>query len=160
MKHEALDKEDTPVSSSHFRSSTFIDFNDSSDEDVYLFVNSDINVSSSFLAPTSDVYPTEDVPSNLNYIQDQSFKTVIDCLKAMSIAPHLLNKLKSLDYNKIKIQFVSPLPITFNDKIIFEMPPICLPTGHYGQMQSMDHKYDGHAWCKVKTSNIKNNFSF
>jgi hypothetical protein len=78
----------------------------------------------------------------------------------MSIAPHLLNKLKSLDYNKIKIQYVSPLPITFNNKIIFEMPPICLPTGHYGQMQSMDHKYDGHAWCKVKTSNIKNNFGF
>jgi hypothetical protein len=30
------------------------------------------------------------------------------------------------------------------------------------QMQRMDRKYDGHAWCKVITTNIKNNcvFSF
>jgi hypothetical protein len=38
------------------------------------------------------------------------------------------------------------------------LSPSHLPTSHFGQMQGMDHKYDGHAWCKVKTSNIKNNF--
>ncbi len=27
-------------------------------------------------------------------------------------------------------------------------------------MQGMDRKYNGHAWCKVITSNIKNNFGF
>ncbi len=26
------------------------------------------------------------------------------------------------------------------------------------QMQGMDRKYDGHPWCKVITTNIKNNF--
>jgi hypothetical protein len=76
----------------------------------------------------------------------------------MSVTPHLSNKLKPLDYNKIKVQNVSFLPITFNNDIIFEFPPIRLPTGHFGQMQGMDRKYNGHAWCKVKTSNIKNNF--
>jgi hypothetical protein len=50
------------------------------------------------------------------------------------------------------------LPIAFNDDIIFELPPIHLPIGHSGQMQGMDRNYDGHVWCKVKTSNIKNNF--
>jgi hypothetical protein len=75
----------------------------------------------------------------------------------MFVAPHSSNELRSLDYNKIDIQYVSSLPITFNDDIIFELPPICLPTGHSKQMQGMDN-YDGHVWWKVKTSNIKNNF--
>jgi len=26
------------------------------------------------------------------------------------------------------------------------------------QMQGMDRKYDGHVWCRVITTNIKNNF--
>ncbi len=73
----------------------------------------------------------------------------------MSIVPHSSNKLRSLDYNKIKVQYVSFLPITFNDNIIFEQPPIYLPTNHFGQMQSIDRKYDGHVWCKVKTSNYR-----
>jgi hypothetical protein len=76
----------------------------------------------------------------------------------MSIAPHLSNKLSSLNYNKIKVQYVSFLPIIFNDDIIFELLPIHLPIGHSGQMQGMDCKYDGHVWCKVKTSNIKKKF--
>jgi len=82
----------------------------------------------------------------------------MDYLKAMYIAPHLSNKLKSLDYNKIKVQYVSFLPNTFNDDIIFELLPIHFPIGDYGQMQGMDHKYNGHVWCKVKISNIKNSF--
>ncbi len=28
------------------------------------------------------------------------------------------------------------------------------------QMQGMDKKYDGHAWCMVITINIKNSFGF
>lgn len=48
--------------------------------------------------------------------------------------------------------------ITFNNDIIFELPPIRFPISHSKQMQGMDCKYDGHVWCKVKTSNIKNNF--
>jgi hypothetical protein len=59
----------------------------------------------------------------------------------MFIAPHLSNEGISLDNNKIKIQYVSSLSITFNDNIIFELPPIHLLTCHYGQMQGMDHKY-------------------
>jgi hypothetical protein len=117
-----------------------------------------MNVFGSFSALISNVKLMEDMPSNMNMVHDQSFENVIDCLKAMSIVPHSSNKLKSLDYNKIKIQYVSFMPITFNDNIISELPPIYLQTSHFGQMQGMDRKYDGHAWCKVKTSNIKNNF--
>jgi hypothetical protein len=73
----------------------------------------------------------------------------------MSVTPHSLNELRFLDYNKIKSQKVSFLPITFNDELIFEFMPICFLIGHFKQMQGMDRKYDGHAWCKMKTSNIK-----
>jgi hypothetical protein len=66
VKQETLDKEDTPVSSSDFPSSTFIDLRDSFDEDVFLPMNYDMNVFSSFLALVSDMYLVEDMPSNLN----------------------------------------------------------------------------------------------
>jgi hypothetical protein len=66
----------------------------------------------------------------------------------MSITPHLSNEVMSLDYNKIKVQNVSSFPITFNTNIIFELSPMHLPIGHYGQMQGMDRKYDGHLGAK------------
>jgi hypothetical protein len=46
--------------------------------------------------------------------------------------------------------------------IIFdvELPPISNQDGHSGKLQGMDQKYDFHAWFKVMTINIKNNFSF
>ncbi len=62
-------KNEVSISSSHFPSSTFIDLNDSFDEDMCLPVSSDMNVSSSFLALVSNVYLEEDVPSNLNQVQ-------------------------------------------------------------------------------------------
>jgi hypothetical protein len=67
-KQEAVDKEDTFVSSSHFPSSNFINLNDSSDEDVSLHVSFDMNVFGSFLALILDVYPIEDMLSNLNQV--------------------------------------------------------------------------------------------
>ncbi len=122
-------------------------------------MNFDANVSGLFLSSASNVYIVEDMPSNLNQVQGQNFEIIIDYLKVMSVAPHSSNKLRSLNYNKIKVQYVSFLPITFNNDIIFEFSPIHIPTSHFGQMQGMNHKCNGHAWCKVKTSNIKNSFS-
>jgi hypothetical protein len=126
-------KQITLVSSLHFPSSTFIDISDSSDEDVSMLVSFDANVFGSFPPSVSDVYIVDDVPSNLNHVKGRSFETVINCLKALFVAPHSSNEL-SLDYNKIKVQYVSFLPITFNNDIIFELSPICIPTSHYGQM--------------------------
>jgi hypothetical protein len=120
VKQKTLDKENTPVSSSHFPSSTFIDLNDFFDEDVSLHVSFDMNVFGSFPALILDVYHVWDMLSNLNQVYGQSFETIIDDLKTMFIAPHLSNELRSLDYNKIKVQYVSSLPITFNNDIIFE----------------------------------------
>jgi hypothetical protein len=81
-------KQKVSISSSHFPSSTFIDLNDSFDEDVCLPVSFEENVFGSFLASISNMYLVEDVLSNLNQVQGRSSKIVIECLKAMSIAPH------------------------------------------------------------------------
>jgi hypothetical protein len=59
------------------------------------FLVLNVNDSSSFLPLVLDVYIVEDVPSNLNQVQSQSFETIIDCLKAISVALHSLNELRS-----------------------------------------------------------------
>jgi hypothetical protein len=117
----------------------------------------DVNVYGSLLPLVLGMSTLESIPLNLDQVQSWSFEIVIDYLKIVSITPHLSNEVMSLDYNKIKVQNVSSFPITFNNNIIFELSPMHLPIGHYGQMQGMDCKYDGHPWCKVKTSNIENN---
>jgi len=48
----------------------------------------------------------------------------------------------------------------FNGDVLFELPPIINFDNHFGQMQGIDKKHDGHAWCKVKTINIKNDFNY
>jgi len=52
------------------------------------------------------------------------------------------------------------LEIAFDGDVLFLLPPIFLTIHKLSQMQGMDKKYDGHAWCKVITTNIKNNFGF
>ncbi len=69
MKQEALNKEDTLISSLHFLSSTFIDLSDSINEDVFLPMSSNMNVFGSSLTLVLDVYLVEDVLSNLNQIR-------------------------------------------------------------------------------------------
>jgi hypothetical protein len=74
------------------------------------------------------------------------------------MAPHAYFKLKFLNYGAITITFVYCLPTKFNGDILFKFPLMRHPLGHSGQLQGMDKKYDGHAWCKLKTNNIKNMF--
>jgi hypothetical protein len=50
------------------------------------------------------------------------------------------------------------LPTTFNGDILLELLPLPPSNPSSTQMQGMDKKYDGHAWSKVITTNIKNSF--
>jgi hypothetical protein len=58
----------------------------------------------------------------------------------------------------IIIEFVNCLPTKFNGDILFELSPIRHPFGHFEQLQGILKKSNGHAWCKLQTSNIKNLF--
>ncbi len=54
-----------------------------------------------------------------------------------------------------KIQFLLTI---FNGDVFFKLPFVLSTTHKPLQIQGMDRKYDGHAWCKVITTHIKNNF--
>jgi hypothetical protein len=121
--------------------SSFLDLCDSSNKDnpslhvvVHVYMNSQ---------------PTKEQPLSLDVLQATPFTNVVNSLKAMSLTPHACFELKSLDYNAITIEFVNCLPTKFNGDILFEFPPMCHSFGHFGQLQGMDKKYNGHAWCKL-----------
>jgi hypothetical protein len=62
---------------------------------------------------------------------------------------HICFELKSLDYGAIIIEFMNCLPTKFNGDILFELPLVCHLLGHFGQLQGVDRKFNGHAWCKL-----------
>jgi hypothetical protein len=77
----------------------------------------------------------------------------------MFFAPHATFELKEVSFDTFCIKNVPCIPTTFDGDVLFELPTINNPDGHFGQMQGMDRKYDDHFWCKVKTTNIKNDFN-
>ncbi len=68
------------------------------------------------------------------------------------------NKLWTLDYDNIPLQKVQFLLIAFNGDILFELSPMHSNVHNLSQMSSIDRKYNGHAWSKLVTTNIKNMF--
>jgi hypothetical protein len=66
MKQKVINKEDNPISSSHFPSSTFINFNNYSNENVSLPVSFDVNVYGSLSPLVLGVSIVEGIPSNLD----------------------------------------------------------------------------------------------
>ncbi len=88
-----------------------------------------------------------------------SIQFVVSCLHAMVLPKQTSNKLQTLDYDKIPLWKIQFLLIAFND-ILFELLPIFFTVHNLSQMQGMDKKYDGHAWCKLVTMNIKKSFGF
>jgi hypothetical protein len=76
----------------------------------------------------------------------------------MVLLGQTLNKLWNLDYENIPLQKIQFLPIAFNGDVLFELLPMISIIHNDSQMPFMDRKYDGHAWCKLVTTNIKNSF--
>jgi hypothetical protein len=61
----------------------------------------------------------------------------------MSLTLYTCFELKSLDYGVITIEFVNFLSTKFNGDILFKLPLICHPLGHFGQLN-----------CKVWTESM------
>ncbi len=89
-----------------------------------------------------------------------SIQSIVFCLCVMVLLGQTSNELRTLDYDNILLQKVQFLLIAFDGDVLFKLPPIHLNVQNPSQMQSMDKKYDGHAWCKLVTTNIKNSFRF
>ncbi len=139
--------------------SSFIDLYDSSNDNK-TFPNSSYLSTSSPLNHLSLHESLKSIPflvsTSTSYVLN-----VVDCLWAMFRAPHTTSKLCfSKLLNKLLIQKVPFVPIKFNGDVLFELPIVENLKCHFGQMRGMDKKYDNHAWCNVKTTNIKNDFIF
>jgi hypothetical protein len=48
--------------------------------------------------------------------------------------------------------------MNFDEDMIFELSLLHQPIGHLGKMQGMDKKYNDCVRCKVKMTNINNDF--
>ncbi len=76
----------------------------------------------------------------------------------MALPRQSSNKLWNLDYDKIFVQKVQLLPTIFYGDVLVELLPLFLNNHSSFKNARMDKKDDGHAWCKVITTNIKNSF--
>lgn len=85
--------------------------------------------------------------------------SIIDCLKTLSAMKGSKSVLSKIDYNSIPVQRVQYLPPTFDGDALFEFPPIGASSSQSQAklLHGMDRRYDGHAWTRTITSNIKNN---
>jgi hypothetical protein len=72
----------------------------------------------------------------------------------MSLAAHVSSKLKDLNYDKFCIDNVHCILATSNGDVLFELPFVVGINCHFEYMQGMDMKHDGHAWYKVKMTNV------
>ncbi len=68
VKQKATNKKDNLISSSHFPSSTFINLNDCSNENISLPVSFDVNVYGSISPLVSGMSTLEGIPSNLDQV--------------------------------------------------------------------------------------------
>jgi hypothetical protein len=60
-----------------------------------------------------------------------SFINVVDYLSAIFFAPHATSKLKELNYDTLQIGNVVSNPSTFNGDVLFELPLVDNPNGHF-----------------------------
>jgi hypothetical protein len=89
---------------------------------------------------------------------DNNVQFVTECVHSMLLVRHTSNKFWNLDYDKIPIHYVPFTPTLFNGDVTFELPPFLANIHNSSHMQSVDRKYNGHVWCKVIITNIKNSF--
>ncbi len=76
----------------------------------------------------------------------------------MALAKHTSDELQNLDYDKIPLQKVQFLLTIFDGDVLFKFLLIFLIIHKPSHIQGIDRKNNGNVWCKVITTNIKNNF--
>jgi hypothetical protein len=77
---------------------------------------------------------------------------VVSCLLVMVLRKQTSNELRNLDDENTFLQKIQLFPIAFNEDFLFELS-LMLSTA-----QGTYKKYNGHAWCKLVTINIKHLF--
>ena len=90
--------------------------------------------------------------------QSTKLKNILPSLRSLGSMPGSKSILKKLNYDSIRTENVDFLPPSFNEDVIFILPPT-LPSAvqkNAKSMEGMDKRYDGHMWTKTMTTNISN----
>jgi hypothetical protein len=94
----------------------------------------------------------------LCHLNIDEYPSVMQCLRRLASFPESINKLASIDYDKIAYHKVQYLPPLYNGDVIFELPLSQVSTStSKNTMDRMDKWLDGYTWCRNITSNIHNN---
>jgi hypothetical protein len=99
--------------------------------------------------------PLSPPPPHVGHLKSIS---VLDSLKRIWASKGARNIFKTLDFESLDFQRVKFLPPTFNEDVLFELPPVDT-LGPFHMMHGMDKPHDGHAWTQTVTSNIKNDMN-
>ena len=100
--------------------------------------------------PLSTAKPPRPLPSS-------SPVSIISCLQKLGTRKGSRNALTRVNFSTISIKRnITFLPQEFNGDILFEFSPSGAIKTQAGVMEGMDKRYDGHVWCRTKTSNIRN----
>ena len=85
--------------------------------------------------------------------------SIMDYLLRLASMHRSRNELSTMDLSTIKYETVPFLPPVFDGDVIFELPPSGPFSSASGakNLEGMDKRYDGHPWCKLVTTNIRDN---
>lgn len=151
VKIEPVDKVITLLSDSSDTDADDFVFSTTSIQKDVTFTDSSLGLQSQVPRPSCSSQP----PLHPDFFEIPS---ILDLLKTLAHTPGCKNEIRSLDFSTLHVRRVKYLPPIFNGFVMFELPPLS-PTADVkiGRLlDGMDKKYDGHVWCKTKTTNIKN----
>ncbi len=129
-------------SSKPFCESTFIDFDNLTNEHENLSIN--FNMLDACEWVTLVWQGPSETPMLVLRTSTSIMRSVVDLLKAMLQIQHTSNELRSLDSAIMKFEAINFLPMKFDNNVLFELPPLYKPMGVSKHMQGMDKKYDSH----------------
>jgi hypothetical protein len=119
--------------------------------------------STSSVQPLHGSDPSPHIHSQKPHVHPTSSISNVHILEALKITKcrrRSKSDLTNIDFDNIVIEDVKYLPSSFNGDVFFILPPIKtgIPDAYGKAMDGMDKIYDGHAWCRTKTTNIQNEF--
>ena len=86
---------------------------------------------------------------------DEVRRSIMELLLAVCGRPSAKSQLASANLASFRHEVVQFLPIEYNGNVIFELPSfLIVKEGGVARLDSMDRRFDGHAWIEIATMNI------
>ena len=138
-----------------------INLSDSSDDDRCILPEVDPSLQVPSASPIPLPLDLQILSSAIPKSSVKQLRSIVNLLCRLANMPSSKNVLKKLDYGSLRIVHAKFLPLRFDEKVIFVLPPVSNSALHTKarSMDEMDKRYDGHVWTKTLTTNISNNLN-